>query len=63
MSEHNYCVEVGWTGDQTCSGPAGAAALKATAAEGFLKYAKARGNVLLEYVAHAVELGDFGWCV
>ena len=65
MSEHNYCVEVKWT-DQTCAGPAGSADLAAAAlgspgAEGFLAFARRRGNVLLEHIGHNVELGDYAW--
>ena len=42
-------------------GPDGAAALEAAANRGFLDFARARGNVLLEHVGHAVELADFAY--
>ena len=62
ISEHNYCVEVDWVGDQTCSGPAGARALQRLAEEkGFLAFAKARGNVLLAHLAAPVTLADFAF--
>ena len=62
ISEHNYCVEVDWVGDQTCSGPAGARALQRLAEEkGFMAFARARGNVLLAHLAAPVTLADFAF--
>eukprot|EP00622_Pseudochattonella_farcimen_P006743 FR742599.1.p1 GENE.FR742599.1~~FR742599.1.p1 ORF type:complete len:264 (+),score=19.47 FR742599.1:100-792(+) len=68
ISEHNWCREVKWIGDQTCSGPAGAGDLKRTVnakglstSAGFIAFANARGNVLLEHFAHSFALADFGY--
>lgn len=70
ISEHNWCVEVGWYGDQTCSGPNGADSLQQVASRrssdrsahaGFVRFARARGNVLVEHVAHSFTLADFAW--
>ena len=68
VSELNYCLEVEWIGDQTCTGPRGAAALEATVLDAFQRggpgealvaFARARGNVMLEHVAGVVAAADF----
>lgn len=72
ISELNYCEEIGWYKDQTCSGAAGADDLRALvrSARGragtkdapgaaLLAFAKVRGNVQLEHIAGPLSKADF----
>ena len=75
ISELNYCEEIGWYKDQTCSGESGVDSLRAlvhsalaggsglqrTGCGGaaILAFAKVRGNVQLEHVAGPLSKSDF----
>ena len=68
ISELNFCMHVKWVGDQTCTGPEGAAAFEVAVLAAFkdagpekalLAFAEARGNVLVEHVGGALSSADF----